>query len=556
MTRRMNEMNPMIQQSLGDTVDYAKMRGLPITVFGTSSSGSYVDKKPLNPADVLNKYVAYTDLEVQCPHEDTIEALLALVRKWTTTAKGKCSKVAIRSVHVFWSMKEFWSTESLQERLSHPRLTHEIKLFQEVITILKQAGHQVYVSLYAGIPHIKENPCDETQLRDFEESVLNCLSSGGSDALVDNGLGFWTEHRKLWGEGEWFAITSPNKEQALSRVLDRYIMRQKTMLSLTVHKDFATEFENSNVLTALALKHLNTQWPEDGDAVPEQDQGGDEGGEEEPAEEDSDKKVSDELFKNTTIEKLAAFYELEGQGQQRFWIMQQPENCCYASFKSAEGRALCRKPSTCLFCCAKHTEEKDSQYGLFSHYSVAAVSLLAKKLLWSAFSTDKIFDFIYELDLRLTGSADLKKELSYYGAIRCTRQEVQKASNEGSLLNYSVEVTHNKNGTAFCRASMDPMNQVYAGWLVAIAGTARSKVWSNNRERLGDMVETALGFLKLTDEYVNTLGWLVGDPNSMSNRIEQSLRLFIDSDSQRFFVFGKGRPPKGKRQPRREEYKQ
>ena len=95
-------------------MDYAKMRGLPITVFGTSSSGSYVDKKPLNPADVLNKYVAYTDLEVQCPHEVTIGALLALVRKWTTTAKGKCIKVAIRSVHALWSMQEFWSTESLQ----------------------------------------------------------------------------------------------------------------------------------------------------------------------------------------------------------------------------------------------------------------------------------------------------------------------------------------------------------------------------------------------------------------------------------------------------------
>ena len=113
ITKRMNEMDPMIKQYLGDTVDYAKMRGLPITVFGTSSSGSYVDKKLFNPADVLNNYVAYTDLEVQCPHEDTIGALLALVKKWITTAKGKCSKVAIRSVHVFWSMQEFWSTDSL-----------------------------------------------------------------------------------------------------------------------------------------------------------------------------------------------------------------------------------------------------------------------------------------------------------------------------------------------------------------------------------------------------------------------------------------------------------
>ena len=52
------------------------------------------------------------------------------------------------------------------------------------------------------------------------------------------------------------------------------------------------------------------------------------------------------------------------------------------------------------------------------------------------------------------------------------------------------------------------------------------------------MVETALGFLKLVDEYIHTLGWLVGDPNSMTDRIEQSTRVFIDSDSQRFFTFG------------------
>ena len=87
----------------------------------------------------------------------------------------------------------------------------------------------------------------------------------------------------------------------------------------------------------------------------------------------------------------------------------------------------------------------------------------------------------------------------------------------------------------YLRATTDPTNQVYAGWYVTIAGEKRINVWSNHRERLGDMVETALGLLKLIDENVNTLGWLVGDPNSMINRIEQSVREFIDSDSQRYF---------------------
>ncbi len=41
----------------------------------------------------------------------------------------------------------------------------------------------------------------------------------------------------------------------------------------------------------------------------------------------------------------------------------------------------------------------------------------------------------------------------------------------------------------------------------------------------------------------------------MSNSIEQSIRMFLDSDSQRFFTFSKHRPAKGQRQPRREAYK-
>ncbi len=48
-------------------------------------------------------------------------------------------------------------------------------------------------------------------------------------------------------------------------------------------------------------------------------------------------------------------------------------------------------------------------------------------------------------------------------------------------------------GQAYSRLTMDPMNQVYAAWLVTLAGDRRSELWSNNRERLGDMTEVALG---------------------------------------------------------------
>ena len=240
--------------------------------------------------------------------------------------------------------------------------------------MIKQAGHQVYVCLNAGIPHIREDPCEQTQLRKFEEAVLSCVSSGGSEALVDSGLGFWTEHRKLWGEGDWFAITSRDNEKVLACVLDRYIMRQKTMLSLTIHKDFQQHFEKYTHLPWLGIKFLGLAWPEDRQAVPEQDQGGDDEDTTQKVADETDwyKVISEELYKDTSIEKLSESYELEAQGQQRFWIRQRPENCCYASFKSSTG-ARCRKPAQCLFCCAKYTEDKDSQYGLFAHYTVAAV---------------------------------------------------------------------------------------------------------------------------------------------------------------------------------------
>ncbi len=104
------------------------------------------------------------------------------------------------------------------------------------------------------------------------------------------------------------------------------------------------------------------------------------------------------------------------------------------------------------------------------------------------------------LEERLVGQTSLRKELSYYGAIRCTHQEVMTAIDKNSLLDYEVDVTHNSLGAMYCRATMDSNNQVYASWLCTIAGDSSNRLWSNNRERLGDMVEAALGLLKLIDE--------------------------------------------------------
>ena len=83
---------------------------------------------------------------------------------------------------------------------------------------------------------------------------------------------------------------------------------------------------------------------------------------------------------------------------------------------------------------------------------------------------------------------------------------------KSTLLSHQVDITHSKNGVVRCRMTMDPMNQVYASWLCTIAGEVRVIIWSNNRERIRDMVEAALGFCRLVDEYVDTLGRLLGDP--------------------------------------------
>jgi hypothetical protein len=116
-----------------------------------------------------------------------------------------------------------------------------------------------------------------------------------------------------------------------------------------------------------------------------------------------------------------------------------------------------------------------------------------------------------------------------------------------------VDVTL-KDGVPYCRVTKDPMNQVYASWLCTIAGACRNLIWSNNRERIGDMVETALGVCRLVDEYVDTLGYLIGDPNSMCGRIEASIQTFLESGFEKRYQFGTGTPSKSKK--KRVDYSQ
>jgi hypothetical protein len=88
---------------------------------------------------------------------------------------------------------------------------------------------------------------------------------------------------------------------------------------------------------------------------------------------------------------------------------------------------------------------------------------------------------------------------------------------------------------------MDPMNHVYAGWLCTIAEKSRTEIHSNHRERVGDMVEAALGLCRLVDEYHHDLGFLLNEPRGMQVRIEMSIRYCLEQNYQSRFGFGKGK---------------
>ncbi len=64
------------------------------------------------------------------------------------------------------------------------------------------------------------------------------------------------------------------------------------------------------------------------------------------------------------------------------------------------------------------------------------------------------------------------------------------------------------------------------------------------------MVETALGLCRIVDEFTETLGVLLGDPNYLSGRIEESIRTCMESNYQVHYKFGTWRAPKNKKQKR------
>ncbi len=91
--------------------------------------------------------------------------------------------------------------------------------------------------------------------------MLQCVCAAAEvGALADTGLGFWTEHNKLWNEEQWLSVTL--NETLLAVTLDGYIMRQKVMLHLSVQNNLSSLMEQKQNFSLASFKLFNAPWPE------------------------------------------------------------------------------------------------------------------------------------------------------------------------------------------------------------------------------------------------------------------------------------------------------
>jgi hypothetical protein len=128
-----------------------------------------------------------------------------------------------------------------------------------MLASLCESGHHVYVTLYAGISYFKMDSTRYDALNDFEKSVSRCVSGGVEQSvLVDKGTGFWSEHKLIWSTEQWFCVEN---EKSLAQIIDRYILRQKVMLSLRVRKVLSPAFMELHTLSTAAFAFREKGWP-------------------------------------------------------------------------------------------------------------------------------------------------------------------------------------------------------------------------------------------------------------------------------------------------------
>ncbi len=267
-----------------------------------------------------------------------------------------------------------------------PIQAEEMRLFTQMICLIRQAGHQVYLCLNSGIAHIAEDSGSEEQVAAFLRSTQQCVNAASdAGALVDLGTGFWTQHIKMWSDGGWFSVRE--KEDVLAQIIDSFILRQKVLLHLAVNKEVVEQFDQMSALNLLSLEVFETPWP-DGTEVTKPEEFFIDTDDEQEEDEDVAMVVSPALFQDQTKDQLAISLELEEEGQQRYWIRREESNCCEASVKS--NGPFCEKASACLICNALKETKSDAYWGLIIEKSVASLCVHAQEEKWHALPDDTI----------------------------------------------------------------------------------------------------------------------------------------------------------------------
>ena len=95
----------------------------------------------------------------------------------------------------------------------------------------------------------------------------------------------------------------------------------------------------------------------------------------------------------------------------------------------------------------------------------------------------------------------LEKTLAHLGGVRMTKDEIIAAGQNGHGRNH-YPTMHWSDNSLFYQSVQDLSNYAYATWLQACAREAKIELPSNNQEKLGDMVEAALGLCHLASRYL------------------------------------------------------
>ncbi len=159
-----------------------------------------------------------------------------------------------------------------------------------------------------------------------------------------------------------------------------------------------------------------------------------------------------------TPEEVREYYEVPGEGQQRYWLKNSPKTCCaVASGKWQWMHPVpCENPDGCSYCRAVATTKVDDSYGLSLALTTANLLLFSEEKQWGKLTDDSIFGFIMDLHKRLEGTV-LKKELSYFGGLRVPQEEVLVAIAEQRLMQYYAYTTWVR-GSTYSRMPEDPCN--------------------------------------------------------------------------------------------------